>query len=160
MDVSVTWSSGMSFSGTGPSGFVVPLGTDPAVGGADDGFRPVELLAISLAGCTAMDVISILGKKREQVSSFEVFFHGERQAEHPKVITAGHILYRLSGAGINEASVRRAIELSVTKYCPAFAMLSRVFPIETHYEIFEDGGDGSRQKVVEGVYAPEELMDG
>ena len=160
MDVSVSWSSGMSFTGTGPSGFVVPLGTDPGAGGADDGFRPVELLAISLAGCTAMDVISILGKKREQVTSFEVLFHAGRQAEHPKVITAGHMLYRFSGVAINEASVRRAIELSVTKYCPAFAMLSRAFPIETHYEIYESRADGSRHKVIEGAYAPEAPVDG
>jgi putative redox protein len=153
MDVSVTWLSGMSFQGSGPSGFTVPLGTDPSVGGTDDGFRPTELLAISLASCTAMDVISILGKKREQVSAFEVLVHAKRQPEHPKVFTAAHIIYKLSGDNVNEASVRRAIELSVTKYCPSFAMLVKAFPIETSYEIYQDTADGQKAMVVKGVYS-------
>jgi putative redox protein len=152
MDVTVTWAQGLSFSGTGPSGFTVPLGTDPSIGGADDGFRPIELLAISLAGCTAMDVMSILRKKQEAVTAFEVSFHGRRQTEHPKVLTAGRLVYKVAGRSVSEASVRRAIELSVTKYCPAFAMLSKVLPIETRYEIFDDGGNGSRKLVVEGDY--------
>ena len=62
MEAKVTWSQGLSFTGTSGSGFSVPLGTDPNVGGNDDGFRPMELMAISLAGCTAIDVISILRK--------------------------------------------------------------------------------------------------
>ncbi|MFH1909188.1 MAG: hypothetical protein ABIL11_17705 [Chloroflexota bacterium] len=62
MDTRVTWQEGLTFTGTADSGFSVPLGADPAVGGADDGFRPLELMGVSLAGCTAMDVISILPK--------------------------------------------------------------------------------------------------
>jgi putative redox protein len=153
MDVSVTWSSGMSFQGTGPSGFSVPLGTDPSVGGADDGFRPMELMAISLASCTAMDVISILAKKREKVSAFEVLVHTKRHPEHPKVFTAAHIIYKISGNQVHEDSVRRAIELSVTKYCPSFAMLAQSFPIETSYEISQDTVDGGSEIVVKGVYS-------
>ena len=155
MDISVTWSSGMSFVGTGPSGFTLPLGTDPSVGGADDGFRPLELMAISLGACTAMDVISILGKKREKVSYFEVLVHTKRHAEHPKVFTAAHVIYKLSGEKVKEESVRRAIELSITKYCPSFAMLAKSFPIETSYEIYQDSSEGHREMVVKGEYIPQ-----
>lgn len=63
MDAKATWHEGLSFTGTADSGFQVRLGADPEVGGANDGFRPLELMAVSLAGCTAMDVISILRKK-------------------------------------------------------------------------------------------------
>jgi len=72
MDAKVIWKERMSFEGTSDSGFKVSLGTSPVVGGNDDGFRPLELITIGLAGCTAMDVISILRKKRQEVNSFEV----------------------------------------------------------------------------------------
>jgi putative redox protein len=154
MDVKVTWSDGLTFTGTGPSGFSVPVGADPGLGGAGDGFRPLELLALSLAGCTAMDVMSILTKKQEQVSGFEVLVHGKRQAEHPKVFTAAGVLYQVRGRNISETAVRRAIELSVTKYCPAFAMLAKAFPIETVYEIYEQVGENT-ELVAKGSYQPE-----
>jgi putative redox protein len=64
LNASVTWKGKLSFTGTADTGFTLPLGASPAVGGDNDGFRPMELFAIGLAGCTAMDVISILGKKR------------------------------------------------------------------------------------------------
>ena len=63
MDAKVTWQQGLSFTGSANTGFEVPLGVDPDVGGANDDFRPLELMAVSLAGCTAMDVISLLRKK-------------------------------------------------------------------------------------------------
>lgn len=154
MDVKVTWSDELTFSGTAPSGFSLPVGADPSVGGGGDGFRPLELLALSLAGCTAMDVISILKKKQEQVSGFEVLLQGRQQAEHPKVFTAVRLLYQVSGRNISEAAVRRAIELSATKYCAAFAMLVKAFPIETVYEIYEQA-EGEKELVVQGSYERE-----
>ena len=130
MDAKVIWKNRMSFEGTSESGFVVPLGTVPAVGGDDDGFRPLELLAIGLAGCTAMDVISILNKKKQDVHSFEVKVHAERAEEHPKVFTHLSIEYILSGKGIERSAVDRAVELSATKYCAAQAMFSEIAPID------------------------------
>jgi putative redox protein len=84
-----------------------------------------------------MDVISILEKKKEQVSSFEVTVHAPRAAEHPKVFTQAEIVFHLTGKSIDPAAVERAIELSSTKYCPAHAMLEKAFPITTRYEISE-----------------------
>jgi len=131
MDAKVIWKSRMSFDGSSDSGFVVPIGTSPEVGGDDDGFRPMELIAIGLAGCTAMDVISIMKKKKQNVSGFEVKVHATKSTEHPKVFTSIEIEYLVHGEAIDRAAVERAVELSESKYCPAQAMLGKVVPI-TH----------------------------
>jgi putative redox protein len=135
MQASVVWSNGMSFTGTADSGHTVAIGTDSGVGGDDDGLRPMELMAISLAGCTAMDVISILRKKRVEVTGFEVKVDGDRAADHPKVFTAFNIHYIVRGHNVEPAAVERAMELSRTKYCPAQAMLGQITPITLSYEI-------------------------
>jgi len=120
----------MSFEGTADSGFKVTLGTIPEVGGDNDGFRPMELLAIGLAGCTAMDVISILNKKKQDVHDFEVRVHADRAEEHPRVFTHLTIEYIVSGKDLDRAAVERAVELSETKYCSAQAMFKKIVPID------------------------------
>ena len=137
MDAKVVWKNRMSFEGTSDSGFTLPLGTTPAVGGDDDGFRPLELLAIGLAGCTAMDVISILTKKKQDVHSFDVQVHAERAEEHPKVFTHLIIEYILSGKNIDRNAVERAVDLSANKYCPAQAMFNKITPIDLVITIHE-----------------------
>ena len=138
MQASVVWSKGMSFTGTADSGHTVAIGTDPGVGGDDDGLRPMELMAISLAGCTAMDVISILRKKRQEVTGFEVRVEGPRAKDHPHVFTEIEVTYVLRGRGIDPAAVERAMQLSEEKYCPAQAMLRNAAPIALKYEIVEE----------------------
>jgi putative redox protein len=135
MDAKVIWQQGLTFTGTADSGFSVPLGADPGVGGADDGFRPLELMAVSLAGCTAMDVISILKKKRQDVTAFEVRVHAKRAQTHPRVFTQIKVEYLVTGHHVGPAAVERAMELSKTTYCPAQAMLARVAEIELSYQI-------------------------
>ncbi len=137
MDAKVIWKGRMSFTGSAESGFEIPLGTDPGVGGDNDGLRPMELIAIGLAGCTAMDVISILQKKRQDVVSFETRVHADRAADHPKVFT--HVLaqYIIEGRGVDPAAVERAIELSKTKYCPAQAMIEKACAIDHRYILRE-----------------------
>jgi putative redox protein len=152
MDASIKWHQRMTFQGSAGSGFVLPLGTDPSVGGDNDGFRPMELFAIGLAGCTAMDVMSIITKKREKVTDFEVKTHLDRAETYPKVFTAGVIEYHVSGQNISEEAVRRSIELSVEIYCPAHAMLSQIMPIELKYYIYEDRGVEGRSLVRSGEY--------
>ena len=137
MDAKVTWKERMTFSGKSDSGFELPLGTYPELGGDDDGFRPLELLAIGLAGCTAMDVISILTKKKQAVRDFEVKVHAERAEEHPKVFTHLTIEYVVSGQNIDRPAVERAVELSETKYCPAQAMFKKIVPIDLMITINE-----------------------
>lgn len=130
MNAKVIWKKRMSFEGRAQSGFTLPLGTEPSVGGDNDGFRPLELFAIGLAGCTAMDVISILQKKKQHVDTFEVNVHANRASEHPKVFTHIAIEYLLTGKKIDRKAVERAVELSETKYCPAQAMIGKITPIE------------------------------
>ena len=145
MDAKVTWQEGLSFTGTSDTGFELKLGDKEA------GFRPMQLFAIALAGCTAMDVISILEKKREQVTKFEVKVHAERATKHPKVFTSARIEYIVSGYDIAEIAVLRSIELSATRYCPAHAMFVQVFPIELGYSIYEDQGESGRKLVKSGT---------
>lgn len=125
MKASVEWKNRMSFSGEADSGFSIPLGTATEVGGDNDGFKPMELLLIGLAGCTAMDVISILTKKRQQVDKFTVSIDAERAEDHPKIFTNILITYSLCGRDLDRAAVERAVELSETKYCPAQAIMSK-----------------------------------
>jgi putative redox protein len=156
VEARVVWKERMSFSGTADTGFELPLGSDPSVGGDNDGFRPVELFAVGLGGCTAMDVISILRKKRQDVTAFEVQVHADRAEEHPKVFTHVVVEYHLTGHDIDEKAVVRAIELSSTRYCPAQGMLKQVVPIELVYHIHEDEGEGESSLVVSGEYTPAE----
>jgi putative redox protein len=130
MDAKVSWKQRLSFDGTATSGFTLPLGSRPEVGGDNDGFRPMELLLIGLAGCTAMDVISILIKKKLEILSFDVRVNADRREEHPQVFTHATLEYILRGRNIDQASVERAVELSETKYCSAQAMLGKAFPID------------------------------
>lgn len=153
MNAKVTWKQGMSFTGSADTGFELPLGADPAVGGANDGFRPLELMAVSLAGCTAMDVISIIRKKQQDVTAFEVQVSAEQQHEHPHIFTKAVITYLVTGHNIAEAAVTRAIDLSATKYCPAQAMLAKSFPMDLCYEIYEEKGHG-RELVTKGTWQP------
>jgi putative redox protein len=156
MEANVTWHQGLSFTGTADTGFTVPLGGRSRVGGDDDGFRPMELIATGLAGCTAMDTISILQKKRQEVTDFEVKVHAERANDHPRVFTHINIEYQVTGHGVDEGAVLRAIQLSAKRYCPAQGMLSQIVPIELEYQIFEAGEDGDRKMVARGEYHADE----
>ncbi len=123
MQAKVTWQDGLAFNGTADSGFQVRLDSKKAVGGDESGFTPMEMVAVGIAGCTAMDVISILKKKRQDVTAFEVLVHGTRAADHPRKFTDMEIEYRVTGKSIDPAAVERAVELSETKYCSGIATL-------------------------------------
>ena len=137
MEARVIWKGGLSFDGTADSGFEVSMGALPAVGGKDDGFRPMELIAIGLAGCTAMDVISILRKKKQDVTAFEVQVRAERSQEHPKVFTRLEIEYILRGNDLSREAVERAVQLSTDTYCPAQAMFKQIAPMDLKITITE-----------------------
>jgi len=133
----VIWTDKLSFIGTGENDFTVPLDAETAVGGENGGFKPMELIAIGLAGCTAMDTISILKKKRQDITAFQVQVHAELALEIPKVFTHIILEYIVKGHNIDPAAVERSIELSANKYCPAQAMLSKACKIEQIYSILE-----------------------
>ncbi|KAF0110160.1 MAG: hypothetical protein FD147_1852 [Chloroflexi bacterium] len=137
MDAKVTWKSGMSFNGNSNSGFNIPLGASVEHGGVSDGTSPMELVLIGLGGCSAMDVISILEKKRQEVKSFEVALHAERSTEHPKVFTDITIEFIVTGHSIDLEAVQRAVELSETKYCSVNGMLKKSAAIHTKCTVKE-----------------------
>ena len=150
MNAKVNWDGKLSFTGSADTGFEVPLGASPEVGGDNDGFRPLELMAVSLAGCTAMDVISILQKKRQEISDFRVEINTDQADKHPKVFTKAVIEYHVTGNNIDEKAVVRALELSATSYCPAQSMLVKVFPITLKYFIYNETG----KLLISDIYQP------
>lgn len=159
MNANVKWQQGLTFTGEADTGFSVPLGGKSSAGGEDDGFRPMELIATGLAGCTAMDTISILQKKRQDVTEFEVKFSADRAENHPRVFTHIRLEYLVTGHAVDEKAVQRAIQLSADRYCPAQAMLSQVVPIELVYKIFDAVEDGDHKLVAEGEYNPKNQLN-
>ena len=116
------------------SHWVIMDGT-PTFGGSNAGSSPKELLLMALGGCTAMDVIPILQKKRASVDNVEIRVVGNVREEHPQVFTDIHVEYIIRGNGINPADVERAIELSTTKYCSVSAMLRGNVTITHSYRV-------------------------
>jgi putative redox protein len=123
------------FIGITPSGHAQVLETDHERASAA---TPLELLLVALGGCTAVDVISILKKKREQVTDYRVEVRGARRAEHPRAFTRMEVRHVVRGRGVSEKAVASAIELSETKYCSVAATLRPGVEIVTTYEIIED----------------------
>jgi len=103
----------------------------------DTGPQPMQLLLIGLCGCTGMDVISILRKKRQAFTGLQVEATAERAEEHPKIYTKIHLEFVVTGDEVDAEAVERSIELSQTKYCPASAMLGEVAEITTSFRIEE-----------------------
>jgi putative redox protein len=126
-----TWDGNLCFNTTCGSGHTVRMDGK----GNITGFSPMELILVGLAGCTGMDVIDILRKKRQDVANLVVNVRGTQSDEHPKVYTHIEIEYVVSGRDIDPHAVDRAISLSQTKYCPASAMLGKGATIQCSYRI-------------------------
>jgi len=135
-DARVIWQNGLAFEGTAGSGFLIRLDTSPDEGGGS-GFSPMELVLVGLAGCTAMDVISILKMKRQDVTGFEVRAHGLRADDYPKVFTDITLEYVVRGHNIDPKAVERSIELSESKYCSVMGTLKKAPNISTTCRIEE-----------------------
>jgi putative redox protein len=138
MDATLTLQDGLYFTAVPDSGFAVHVESSPLEGQPRRGASPMELLLISLAGCSAMDVISILRKKRQLVTGFEVRVHGDRTTEHPKVFTDFELEYIVRGVAVDPEAVARSIQLSVEAYCSVHAMLEKAANIRTRYTIIEE----------------------
>jgi Predicted redox protein, regulator of disulfide bond formation len=115
--------------------------------GVDSAARPTEALLAALAGCTSMDVASILRKKRQLPTSYQIHVRGQKSVEHPQVFTQIVVEHRVSGA-VEPDALRRSIELSATRYCPVSAMLSCAVTIEHRYRLRREGENESSALVV------------
>jgi putative redox protein len=140
MKATVTFCGGMRFVGQADSGHAVVMDTTEANGGRDGAVRPNELLLIGLAGCTGMDVISILRKKRQPVTGLELVVQAKQAPEHPKRFTEMAVEYRVRGAGVDPAAVRRAIDLSESIYCSVGLTLREPVSITSSFTILTDDG--------------------
>jgi putative redox protein len=133
-DTQVTWVEGMQFVAESAGHSVV---IDGAPGfGRGTGMEPMRLLLLGAAGCSAMDVVHILrNRMHKQVSGLQIEVTSEQAEEHPKVYTRIELNYRVRGVGLKDRNVRRAIDLSMNKFCGAAIMLGETAEIITSYEI-------------------------
>jgi putative redox protein len=131
MKSSIRWTDGIQFVAEVGSGHAMVVDGSPDHGGRNTGARPMELVLAGAASCTAIDVVLMLKKSRQHVTSFSVDADAERAAEDPKVFTAIKLIFRVSGKAIDIAAVERAVKLSKEKYCSATAMLGHTAKITT-----------------------------
>jgi putative redox protein len=132
---SVKWVSGLEFETTTGSGHRGVIDVSEKAGGKNHGPSPMELLLVGMAGCTAMDIVDILRKKRQQVSGLEVRVEGKRAETHPMVYTDIDVVYVVRGKDISARAVEDAIRLSEDKYCSAGVMMRKTANIKSRYEI-------------------------
>lgn len=128
--VECTWKEDMAFEAE-VNGFKIALDADPAVGGKERGPRPKPLALVALAGCTGMDVISILKKMRIEPSYFNVSVEGELTEEHPRYYEKIHLAYEFKGNDLPMEKLEKAVNLSQERYCGVTAMLQKAASI-TH----------------------------
>lgn len=140
-EVRAVWQGGNAFTGSNAIGNQLQMAGGAGPG---EGMSPMELLLIGLAGCTGLDIVSILQKKRKNLKNFEVQVRGLRREEHPRYYTHIQVTYELWGSDLDQASVEQAIQLSEEKYCSASAMLGAVAQIESTYQIHETGPDNEQ----------------
>ena len=128
---------GLALAGVSDSNHWVTMDTDKKFGGSDAAGQPMELFLLGLAGCTAMDVLSILKKKRVNLADFSMEIDANRAEDHPRVITSVKLHYIFTGKNIRPIDVERSIELSQDKYCSAAAMLQKTVEISYDYQIID-----------------------
>ena len=139
MECTVRWQAdaGMAFVAETGSGHLLTMDGAPDGGGRNLAPRPMETVLAGTGGCTAYDVVLILKRGRHQVSGCVVKIDAERAETEPKVFTRIHMHFTVSGKGLNEAAVARAIQLSHEKYCSASAMLAKTAQMSTAFDIVE-----------------------
>jgi putative redox protein len=138
MKARIKWVEGVSFVGETGSGHAVVLDGAPEYGGRNLGPRPMELVLTGTAACTAFDVVHILRKARQAISDCVVEVEAQRAPEDPKIFTALHFVYRISGHGLDRKQVERAVKLSKEKYCSASIMLAKTAAITYDIELVND----------------------
>jgi putative redox protein len=137
MKTRVKWVEHATFVGETGSGHAVVMDGPPDHGGRNLGPRPMEMLLLGMGGCTAFDVIMILNKARQPVADCVVEIEAARADNEPRVFTAIHVHFIVSGRGLQEKHVQRAVQLSAEKYCSASIMLGKTATITHDFEILE-----------------------
>lgn len=141
MKARVKWVEAMTFVGESGSGHSVIMDGPPESGGRDLGIRPMEMLLLGMGGCTAFDVVMILRKARQQILDCVVEIDAERADTDPKVFTQINAHFVVTGHGLSDKQVARAVELSAEKYCSASIMLGKTATITHDYEIVDSAAE-------------------
>lgn len=128
----------MQFVGTADSGHAVVMDGPPNVGGNNSGAKPTELLLMGFGGCSGMDVISILRKKQQDVTNFAMNVEGTMAEHHPRYFTDIHIEYIITGRNVSEDAVKRAVDLSINKYCSVGNTIGKTARITHSYKIIQE----------------------
>jgi putative redox protein len=137
MKARIKLAEGMTFVAESGSGHAVVVDGNPEIGGRDLGPRPMELVLMGTGSCSAIDVVLILRRSRQEITDCIVEIEGERASEDPKVFTKIHFHFVVTGKALAQSHVERAIRLSKEKYCSATAMMAKTAEITTDYEIRE-----------------------
>jgi putative redox protein len=132
-EIEAEWQGGGTFIGRNAAGGTVQMGKL----NERPGVSPMELLLVGLAGCTGVDIVSILEKKRQPMKALKVKVRGKRSEDHPKIYKEIEVTYLIWGEGIDLKAVERAIQLSEEKYCSVSAMLRFAAEIRTSYQILD-----------------------
>ncbi len=138
MKARVKWVDGVLMVGEAASGHAVVMDGPPEFGGRNLGVRPMEMLLLGMGGCTEFDVLNILQKARQDVTSCEVHLDAERAASEPKVFTRIHAHFIIKGRNLSHKHVERAIALSADKFCSASIMLGKTATITHDFEVIEE----------------------
>lgn len=125
MRATIRWQDKVHFTAVADSGHTVLIDGPPDAGGQNRGARPMELVLMGLGGCSSFDVVNILTKARQNVVDCVTVVEAERADEVPQVFTRIHLHFRITGTGLDENKVARAVALSADKYCSASIMLQR-----------------------------------
>lgn len=123
--ITTTWLGGMVFESTNPSGNTLKIETDPTHGGKGEGLRPKALMLTSLAGCSGLDVASLIQKMKLEVDDFKIDTIANLTEEHPKYYDSVIVEYHFYGPNLNEAKLKKAVDLSVEKYCGVMEMFRK-----------------------------------
>ena len=128
--ISTKWKGGMAFESNNPSGLNFTIDASPDDGGEGAGFRPKALMLSSLAGCSGLDVASLIKKMKLEVDDFHIETIANLTDEHPKYYDSVVIEYHFHGNNLNEGKLQRAVDLSVEKYCGVMEMFRRFANLE------------------------------
>jgi putative redox protein len=136
--MALEWKGNFRFEAKNPAGLTVNFDAPKKYGGEETAPSPMETLLACLAGCTSYDVVSVLKKKRQNVTGYLLEVEGERKDDPPEVYTKITIKYIVKGKNIAKEAVERAIQLSMDKYCSVAAMLKTTAQISASYEIIQE----------------------
>jgi putative redox protein len=138
LHATITYVKGLQFVGESSSGHAIVMDGDQSSGGLNTGTRPMELLLLGIGGCSGMDVISILKKKRQDVTGLEIRVKGKRAENYPKKFTELTLEFAVKGRNIAEDAVKRAVDLSMNKYCSVKAALEGSAKITFSFKIIRE----------------------